>query len=101
MSPLSDSIVLKQLDLSLVGQYRSPELDPEPLISEDVAIPILTSIINAEGNSMTHLQIPQKWRNLQSSQLTNFLEAYNDVLARHQCKCKACDTLVNSTYWKS
>ena len=98
LSPLRGSIVLKQLDLGLVGQFESPELDPEHSISEDVVIPILTSIISAHGNKMTHLQLPKKWRNNKDSALlTTFLEAYNAVLASRHCKCKACDTLINST----
>ena len=95
LSPLRGSIVLKQLDLSLVGEHERPVLYPEPSISEEAVIPILTSIINAEGNSMTHLQLPKMWRNNRSSQLTDFLTRYNEVLISRQSKCKACDRLVN------
>jgi len=96
LSPLRGSTALKQLDLGLVGQYRSPDIHPEPIILEDAVLPILTSIINAGGNSMTHLQLPRMWRDNRSSQLTDFLEAYNDVLARRQSKCKSCNELINS-----
>ena len=95
LSPLRGSVVLKQLDLSLVGQHKSSLLDPEPSISEEEVIPILTSIINAEGNSMTHLQLPLIWRMTEDTLLTNFLTRYNNVLARRRCNCKACDRSVN------
>jgi len=55
LSPLRGSVVLKQLDMSFFGQYRSPDIYPQPSIMEYLVVPILTSIINAEGNSMTHL----------------------------------------------
>lgn len=96
MSPLRGSVVLRQLDLGLVGQYESPtELVPDPLISEESAVPILTRIINTEGNSLTHLTLPKKWRNTRSTQLTNFLEAYNAVLASREIKCTNCNILVS------
>ena len=96
LSPLRGSVVLKQLDLGLVDQYKSPHLHPQPSISEESVMPILTSIINAEGNSMTHLQLPQKWRsNEESTLLATFLTRYNEVLISRQSKCKACDRLVN------
>ena len=76
LSPLRGSVVLKQLDLSLVGQHERPyKLDKKaPSLSEEVVIPILSSVINAGGNSMTHLQIPQKWRKIQSAQSLTFYE---------------------------
>ena len=98
LSPLRGSVVLKQLDLGLVGQYQSPKLDSEPLISEELVVPILTSIINAHNNTMTHLQLPHKWRSSKErgTLLATFLARYNDVLAHRQYKCKACDELINS-----
>ena len=103
MGRLRGSIVLKQLDLSLVGQFESPKLHPEPSITEEAVVPILTSIINAEGTSLIHLQLPQKWRgnrerttllaDREHTLLSNFLTRYDDVLVRHQNKCAHCSEL--------
>jgi len=98
LSPLSNSVVLKQLDIGIVGQNESPELDPEPLISEEAVVPILTSIINAHNNKMTHLQLPHKWRSTgEHTQLTDFLRRYNEVLASRGITCIKCKTLVSET----
>ena len=35
LDPLRGSVVLEQIDLSLVAEHKSPVLDPEPLISCD------------------------------------------------------------------
>ena len=53
LEPLRGStvIVIEHIDLSLVKQYESPAIDPEPSISEAEVIPILDSIITADGNS--------------------------------------------------
>jgi len=94
LSPLSNSIVLKQLDMSIVGQNESPNMHPQPSISE-VSIEILTSIINTERNSLIHLQLPKNWRNKQEhTHLTVFLRRYNEVLASRGIKCTKCNILV-------
>ena len=97
LSPLlRGSIVLKQLDLGIVGQNESPALNPEPLISEEVVVPILTNIINAHDNMMTHLQLPHKWRSSsERTQLTDFLRRYDEVLASRGVICIKCKTSVS------
>lgn len=61
LGPLRGSTVLERVDLSLVGYHKSPDIDPEPPISVEAVIPILDSIIDIEGNSLAHVQLPKKW----------------------------------------
>ena len=98
LSPLRGSTVLEQIDLSCVGQYEKPDLNPAPLISQQEVIPILASIVRADGTSLAHLQLPFKWRKVgeggRSTQLTEFLETYDNlVLSRREGKCSKCRKL--------
>ena len=61
LEPLRGSLIIEQIDLSLVGN-ESPDLDPEPPISCDIVLPILDSIIEREGCALMHLQFPTVWR---------------------------------------
>ena len=95
LSPLRGSVVLKQLDLGLVRQHNSPNLRPHPAISDEIVVPILTSIINAEGTSLIHLQLPKKWRdNRQEGTVSAFLRRYNEVLVSRIIKCTKCNLLL-------
>ena len=96
LSPLRGSTVLEQIDLSCAAQYEKPDLNPAPSISDEVVIPILDSIVRADGASLTHLQLPKKWRTEEgrSTQLTELLETYNNlVLSRREGKCSVCHEL--------
>ena len=96
LSPLRGSIVLKQLDLGLVGQHNSPNLRPQPWISVNIVVPILTSIINEEGNTLMHLTLPKKWRdNRQEGTLSAFLRSYNEVLVSRTIKCTKCNLSIS------
>jgi len=45
LDTIRSSTVLEQLDISLVRMQENPVLDPEPLLSESIVIPILDSIM--------------------------------------------------------
>ncbi|KAL7533880.1 hypothetical protein ACHAXR_007591 [Thalassiosira sp. AJA248-18] len=92
LEPLRGSIVLEQIDLSLVRSKgtcwnRSPILLPPPSISESAVIPILDSIVGHEGCALNHLQLPKKWRVGQSDLLSHFLAKYNRVLDNRGLIC--------------
>ena len=72
LEPLRGSIVLERIDLSLVGDHENPTINPEPPISVSEVVPILESIIGAEGNSLVHVQLPKKWREERRDTLTQF-----------------------------
>ena len=87
--------MLEQIDLSCVGQYETPDLNPAPSISQQEVVPILDSIVRADRASLTHLQLPFKWRKVgeggRSTQLTDLLETYDNlVLSRRENKCSKC-----------
>ena len=62
LEPLRGSLIIEQIDLSLVGEHQNPDLDPPPPISCDHVLPILDSIVANEGCSLMHLQFPSMWR---------------------------------------
>ena len=93
---LRSSVVLEQIDMSLVGKNEVPLIEPEPLLSEDVVIPILDGIIS-RGNSLKQLELPKKWRNIASTQLEQFLERYDQYLRNQRYCCSKCDGLCVGT----
>jgi len=52
LEPLRGSKVLEEIDLSMVGQHEKPTIEPEPLISHEVVLPILDSIICGSNADM-------------------------------------------------
>ncbi|KAL7449389.1 hypothetical protein ACHAWC_001452 [Mediolabrus comicus] len=96
LEPLRGSLVIEQIDLSLVGANESPTLAAEPPISCDHVLPILDSIINQERCALKHLQFPNAWRRERSidSDFHHFILRYNQMWARRQevvccSKCSA------------
>ena len=73
LEPLRESVVLEHIDLTLVSLYENPSLDPEPLISEELVLPILTSIVDANNNSLRYVELPKKFRSHPSEPLDLFL----------------------------
>ena len=64
LTPLQGSSVLEQIDISLVGKHRHPEIELEPMISE---APILHTnsreyCFATDGCSLKYMQVPKKWR---------------------------------------
>jgi len=89
---LRSSVAIEQIDMSLVGKNEVPLIEPEPLLSESLVIPILDDIIS-RGNSLTQLELPKKWRNAHSIRFTLFLGRYNNYLARQRHRCLKCDRI--------
>ena len=89
LEPLRGSLLLERIDLSLVGDHKSPTLNPEPPISVNDVVPILESIIGAEGNALIQVHLPKKWRVEKSNILTTFLQNFDTVLHGRQIKCSA------------
>ena len=91
LEPLRGSSIIEHIDLCLVKQYETPKLNPEPMISEEVVIPILDSIITTNGNSMKMIVIPKKWRLARTTELAEFLGNYNRLLESRNPKCSKCE----------
>jgi len=91
--PLRDSLIIEQIDLSLVGDGESPKLDPEPPISRDHVLTILHSIIEREGCALKYLQFPKAWREDRSteSNFHRFLQRYKEILESRGIHCLECN----------
>jgi len=91
LSSLSRAWAIQQIDLSLVGKHEVPLIEPEPKLSEDLVLPILDSIIIIRERSLKQLELPKKWRNTSSTELTQFFERYSNYLESHRHRCSKCD----------
>ncbi|KAL7450252.1 hypothetical protein ACHAWC_004423 [Mediolabrus comicus] len=83
LEPLRGSRIIAKIDMSLVGEHKSPLLNPEPPISRDVVLPILDSILDGEGSALKQIQFPKKWRNLNAppdEDFFQFMRRFNDIM---------------------
>jgi len=89
LEPLRGSLSLQQIDLSLAGWHESPPILTESKISEEAILPILWSIIEKDGISLRHLQLPTKWcgRRQRSAAMYQFLQQYSAVLEIRSFSC--------------
>ena len=93
LSPLHRSTILQRIDLSgiAVGQRRS-------MLLEEEVVPILSSILDREDNSLSYVDFPFQWRKDWSIVLSSFLRRFNDFLlsrihedVRDDILCESCD----------
>ena len=89
LKPLRGTKVLKEIDLSLVGIHESPDIEPLPAISEGVVLPILDSIIESEGNSLSFVYFPKKWREERSEMFNHFLGRYEELVNNRRVICSS------------
>eukprot|EP00584_Thalassiosira_punctigera_P010544 CAMPEP_0172532002 /NCGR_PEP_ID=MMETSP1067-20121228/5210_1 /TAXON_ID=265564 ORGANISM="Thalassiosira punctigera, Strain Tpunct2005C2" /NCGR_SAMPLE_ID=MMETSP1067 /ASSEMBLY_ACC=CAM_ASM_000444 /LENGTH=266 /DNA_ID=CAMNT_0013316461 /DNA_START=137 /DNA_END=934 /DNA_ORIENTATION=+ len=99
LSPLSGSVVLEQLDLISTGQHEDVSNNSHQPFDGECFISILTSIVEAEDNSLKQLELPISMRIEGSNYLDSnpildtFLERYNRLLEGRRLKCSKCDGL--------
>lgn len=94
LEPLRDSIILEQIDLSILGQNIRPTISHRPMISIDAAIPVLDSIVAVNGSSLKQIQLPHKWVQSEWNEaLAEFLMRYNHLLDSRQFNCVGCVTI--------
>ena len=95
LEPLRGSKIIVQIDLSLVGDGENPrslDIPPYPLISRDIVLPILDSIISLDGCALRYLQFPTTWRRVRGQQFKAFVTRYNKMLrSRIDVSCYGCD----------
>ena len=94
LQTLRNSVVLEQIDLSLVGKedtqsQRSVSLESK--ISRKSVLPILERIISSNRCSLKYVQLPKKWDG--SSKVRSFKDRYNEMLNRSLC-CSKCHITV-------
>ena len=110
LEPLRSSLVLEQIDLSLIGHERAClNLVEEPLISVDAVVPILESIlayavvansivpalesfVTHSPAALKHVILPMKWPS-SSQALVQFVERYNQLLENRNAKCSRCNSV--------
>eukprot|EP00984_Skeletonema_dohrnii_P021548 scaffold10796_cov102-Skeletonema_dohrnii-CCMP3373.AAC.5 len=94
LEPLRGSIIIEQIDLSLVGEHQNPKVHPEPPISCNHVIPILDSIIASEGCLLRHVQFPLVWLQEPStdSEFHQCIQRYNQMWGnREEVSCLECN----------
>eukprot|EP00984_Skeletonema_dohrnii_P021424 scaffold10700_cov90-Skeletonema_dohrnii-CCMP3373.AAC.3 len=95
LEPMRGSIIIEQIDLSLVGEHQNPKkYYPEPPISCNHVIPILDSIIATEGCALRHVQFTFVWLQEPSidSEFHQFIQRYNQMWAnREEVSCLECN----------
>jgi len=87
LEPLRGSMIIQQIDLSLVGDHESPVLYPVPPLSCTKVLPILDSIIErGEECVLKHVQFPKVWRFERNvdSDFHAFLARYNGMLGNRE-----------------
>jgi len=87
---LSGSVMVRDIDLAQKIYSRDPDDFECDHLSEDVVLPVLESIINAPGNSLTLVQLPKRWRKAMSPELHSFLVDYDRLLESRQVRCSKC-----------
>ena len=102
LDTLRSSTAIQQIDLSLVGKHEVPVIEPEPLLSGEVVIPILDDIISrGRRSSLKQLEFPKKWRLEQPiesiTRLDRFLARYNNYMRNQRYSCSKCDRLCVET----
>ena len=98
--PLRGSLVIEQIDLSVVYDNQGPDINPVPQISCEHIFPILDSIIEREDCALMHLHFPKVWRREPStdSEFHAFILRYNEMRAgREEINCLKCHSLLPST----
>ena len=53
---MRDSNILDHIDLSLVGEHESPDIDPEPQLCEELVVPILDSLVGRGHCNLWYFQ---------------------------------------------
>ena len=107
LMPLTGSIVLEQIDLSLVDKHAEYQhIYPLPKIMEDVVLPIFDSIIAVDGCVLKHIQFPtRKWQQTYRivdqevvRRINQFWDRYNHYLNNRGLSCAVCDGSMENSY---
>lgn len=76
LKPLKKSTVLERIDLSMAEPHTKP-VRHSTAMNLNTILPILYSIVNKNGNSLKHIQLPLRWRMEKQPALKEFMECYN------------------------
>ena len=90
LEPLRGSVVIEQIDLSIVDDNRK-SISP---LSWDHVLPVLDSIIERDGCALMHLRFPSMWRNERPTRsgFHAFIVRYNEMRRnRGTIRCLECN----------
>ncbi|KAL9190825.1 hypothetical protein ACHAXT_000531 [Thalassiosira profunda] len=79
LEPLRGSTALETIDLSISSRSKM-----HLAMSASVVLPLLSSIIDAEGSSLKHIALPKNWQSDESGILESFSQKHRSVI------CKGC-----------
>ena len=99
LEPLAGSSVIEKIDLSLVFGIDKREDMEQISLCEGIVLPILHSIIEGDSSSLRHVQMPLKWRNGKSNELSRFMQDYDNYLRGMELTCRClneCDIEMNN-----
>lgn len=110
LNPLQGSVVLEQIDISFVGKHQWPQCGLSSKISVADVLPILDSIITADGCVLKHIEFPRKWhgdshnRNRyttieEKEAIDEFRGRYNRSLNDRRLSCAGCDRIMIGEQW--
>lgn len=80
--------------VSLVAEHKNPLIDPKPLLSCELVLPVLDNIIGRDENVLQHLTFPNSWRYEGNTVLNYFMRRCNEMFRRRNITCTQCDTSV-------
>jgi len=103
LNPLQGSVVLEQIDLSLVRKYEEPRIKSIPKISHETVMPILDSIVSENGCSLKHIVFPHIWRvGERRESVESFQRRYNAMFRMKSNSCSHCNAnMRDHEYWMS
>jgi hypothetical protein len=96
LNPLRGSVVLEQIDISLVRKHEDPQIEPTPKISHEIVLPILDGIISTNGCVLKYIQFPWKWR--ETYPVVEFRRRYNQQLNTRGISCSKCNRNMNEVW---
>ena len=82
LEPLRGSVVLEKFDASKTVVYK------------EAVVPLLDSIIDADGNSLRHLNLPEDWtkgKARNEAPLCEFFAKFNQLMLSEALKCAHCE----------
>ena len=101
LEPLRGSVALEQIDLSRTDKniddpailsypYPNPRMS---VLSEEIVVNLLDSIVNKDGCSLKYILFPQMWRDetFVSSVIGDFRTRYNQMYQNRQLECSKCN----------
>jgi len=93
LEPLRSSTVIEEIDLGLKLRLWAQSHGSARRLSPQALIPIMDSIVDAEGTSLRKLELPEEWKTSHARNelpLCQFLEKFHQFLQNKEIPCYHC-----------